>query len=48
MDKVICDKRRTCTYSDYCGGSKPHFSESECNNCPKNKEARCVSYKMVL
>ncbi len=47
--KVICDQASICDWhledkakGFGCGGAKPHYPDSECNNCPINPEAKCI------
>ena len=48
MEYVICDKRNFCDEAPYCGGAKPHrFDPSECGECPRNKNAKCVPVKEI-
>ena len=39
--KLICNKYLSCHESLLCGGSQPHDKCTECNNCPRDKYAKC-------
>jgi len=40
--EVICDKSKYCDEAPYCGGAKPHRPCSECGNCPRDPDAKCI------
>lgn len=41
--KVICNKRQTCTLGEECGASYPHEPCGECEHCPFDKTAKCIT-----
>jgi len=44
--KVICNHKRFCNESPFCGGAKPHERDYfECGRCPRDKTAECVPYQ---
>ncbi len=40
---VVCNMRGRCDFHyGECGGSIPHYPDSECGNCPTDKNAQCI------
>ncbi len=43
MEKVICDHTLICS-DPLCGGAQSHEPCSECGNCPRHKDAKCIDF----
>lgn len=40
----ICDKAKTCSQAQTCGGAEPHHFCAECGNCPMDITATCIEF----